>query len=54
MAYRKVTLKIEAEVTLNVDEGVDMDELELDMSSDNYRVDVQDFQTTKIEVVDSK
>ncbi len=54
MSDRKVTLKIEAEVTISVDDGVGMDELELEMFSGNDSVDVLDFQTTEIKVVDSK
>jgi hypothetical protein len=54
MASRKVTLLVQTVVNVNMDEGVDMDELELDMYSDNDAVDVQDCQITKLEVIDSK
>ena len=51
---RKVTLKVEMEVTVNIDDGVDMDELELGMYSDNTAVDIVDCEATKVEAIDSK
>lgn len=51
---RKVTLKLEAVVTVNVDDDVDMDELELDLISENTAVDVEDMDITKLEVTDSR
>lgn len=51
---RKVTLKIESVVTVNVDEDVDMDELELNIYSDNDGCDIVDFEVTKLEVEDSR
>ena len=54
MSSRKVTLLVQTVVNVSMDEGVNMDELELDMYSDNDAVDVQDCQITKLEVIDSK
>ena len=51
---RKVTLKIEAEITILVEEGIEMDELELDIVSDNDNVDVEDFLLIKTEVTNSR
>ena len=45
---RKVTLKVEMEVTVNIDE------LELGMYSDNTAVDIVDCEATKVEAIDSK
>lgn len=54
MATKKVYLKIEAEVILTVDEGTTTDEFELDLVSDNYFVDVENFTVIKSEITDSK
>lgn len=51
---RKVTLKVEMKVTVNIDEGVDMDELELEICSDNTAIDVEDCEVIKVEVMDSR
>ena len=51
---RKMTLKVEMKVIVNVDEGVGMDELELEMFSDSDAVTVEDCEAIKVEVVDSK
>ena len=51
---RKVTMTIKAEVTVNVDDGVDMCDLELDLISQNSNADVEDFQIVDSEVTDSR
>jgi len=54
MATRKVTFTIEAEVTVVVEEGVDMCDLELDLISQSDNAHVEDFQITDSNVIDSK
>jgi hypothetical protein len=53
MAYRKVTMKIEAEVTVIMDEGVNLCDLDLQLNNDNDNADIYDFQLTNTEVIDS-
>lgn len=50
----KVTMKIEAEVTIVIDDGVELDDLELQLYNDNDLAEVHDFQLTNTEVIDSK
>ena len=51
---RKVILTVVSKVTVLVDDGLDMDDLELSMYSDSDAVDVEDCEIEKIEVLDSK
>jgi hypothetical protein len=54
MASRKVTLKIEAVVNLEIDEGVNLCDLDLTLYDDSENSTVKDFQLTKTEIIDSK
>lgn len=54
MAYRKVTLKIEAVVNIDIDEGVNLCDLDLQLSDDSGNSTIQDFQLTNTEVLDSR
>jgi hypothetical protein len=52
---RKITMKIESEVTVVVDDDItDLGELDLQMYNENDNGDVLDFQITNTEVIDSK
>jgi len=54
MADRKVILRVVSKVTVLVNEGLDMDDLELFMISESDAVDVQDCEIEKVDVEDSK
>jgi len=51
---RTVTFTIKAEVKVNMDDGVEMCDLELNLISESDTADVLDFQITDSEVLDSK
>jgi hypothetical protein len=51
---RKVTMTITAEVTVNMDDGVEMCDLDLDLINQNDNGDVEDFQITDSKVTDSR
>ena len=51
---RKMVLEVKMLVTVNVDDDVVIDELELGMYSDNTAVDIVDCETKTVGVLDSK
>ena len=51
---RKVTFKMVSEVTVNIDDGVELCDLDLQLYNEETNADVIDFQITDSEVIDSK
>lgn len=51
---RKMVLEVKMEITVNVDDDVVLDELELEVDSTNTAVDVLDCETKTVGVLDSK